>query len=253
MPLSRRTLSRRASCLACSSERLSHGLRRSPERAKSNAEGRRTTFHSACSTGTTEEGARNVEVFAKASDGSTHKPEDSLRGIASPITSQREADRQPVSHRAGLGMLELIDSGRMLPLRVLGFSAVVWLPLAAGAQPAPTVPVLIDCAGEAVSRPATIQISCADGGILVSDIRWTSWDGNGAKGQGNLVVNSCIYTGGPSCVEGQTMSYAASLSLTRPASGDGITALTELKLRFRDAGPAGLRSGTYRIEHQRRP
>jgi hypothetical protein len=76
---------------------------------------------------------------------------------------------------------------------------------------------------------------------------------NGAKGTGNLVVNSCIYKGGASCVEGQTMSYPATLSLGRPASGDGITALTELTLRFSDQGPAGLNSGSYRINNPRLP
>jgi hypothetical protein len=141
----------------------------------------------------------------------------------------------------------------MLTRRALLLSAVVSLPLAATAEPSPGQRVLISCAGQAVIRPSAIQISCADGGIMVSEIRWTRWDANGAKGQGNLVVNSCIYKGGPSCVEGQTMSYPAALSLSRPASGEGITALTELKLRFTDQGPAGLRSGTYRLDNPLRP
>jgi len=49
------------------------------------------------------------------------------------------------------------------------------------------------------------------------------------------------------------MSYPTALSLGRPASGDGITVLSELKLRFRDQGPAGLTSGSYRLDNQRRP
>ena len=141
----------------------------------------------------------------------------------------------------------------MVPRRVLLLGAVAALALAPKALANPSQPVLIDCAGQGVSRPSAIQISCADGGIMVSEIRWSRWDANGAKGQGNLVVNSCIYKGGPSCVEGQTMSYPAALSLTRAASGEGITALTELRLRFSDQGPAGLGSGTYRLENQRRP
>ena len=137
--------------------------------------------------------------------------------------------------------------------RALVLSVVASLAPSALAQPAARPPVLIDCAGQGVSRPSSIQISCADGGILVSDIRWNLWDANGAKGEGTLVVNSCIYKGGPSCVEGQTMSYPAALSLGRPASGERITALTELKLRFNDQGPAGLRSGSYRLDNQLRP
>lgn len=141
----------------------------------------------------------------------------------------------------------------MFARHALLLSAVACLPVAPKALANPAQPVLIDCAGAGVSRPSAIQISCADGGIMVSEIRWSRWDANGAKGEGNLVVNSCIYKGGPSCVEGQTMSYPAALSLTRPASGEGITALTELKLRFSDQGPAGLRTGTYRLDNQRRP
>jgi hypothetical protein len=141
----------------------------------------------------------------------------------------------------------------MFARHALLLSAVALIAPAALAEPPSTQPVLIDCAGKGVSRPQAIQISCADGGIMVSDIRWTRWDMNGAKGTGNLVVNSCIYKGGPSCVEGQTMSYAATLSLGRPASGEGITALTELRLRFSDQGPAGLTSGSYRIDNPRRP
>ncbi|WP_398327221.1 hypothetical protein [Vulcanococcus sp.] len=141
----------------------------------------------------------------------------------------------------------------MFAQRALLLSAAALLSPAAFAEPSSPQPVLLDCAGKGLSRPRAIQISCADGGILVSDIRWSRWDMNGAKGTGNLVVNSCIYKGGPSCVEGQTMSYPATLSLGRPASGEGITALTELRLRFTDQGPAGLSSGSYRIDNPRRP
>jgi hypothetical protein len=143
---------------------------------------------------------------------------------------------------------------RAMPARLaVVLTALALVAPAALAEPGSPQPVLIDCAGKGVSRPSAIQISCADGGIMVSDIRWSRWDMNGAKGTGNLVVNSCIYKGGPSCVEGQTMSYPAALSLGRPASGEGITLLSELKLRFRDQGPAGLTSGSYRLDNQRRP
>jgi len=141
-----------------------------------------------------------------------------------------------------------------MPARyVLLLSAIALMAPAALAEPSSPQPVVIDCAGKGVSRPTAIQISCADGGIMVSGIRWSRWDVNGAKGTGNLVVNSCIYKGGPSCVEGQTMSYPATLSLGRPASGEGITVRSELKLRFSDQGPAGLSSGSYRLDNQRRP
>ena len=120
-----------------------------------------------------------------------------------------------------------------------------------GAQAAQ--PVVINCAGAPESRPSSIQFGCATGSVMLSNLRWNSWTMNGAMGQGNLVVNSCIYKGGPTCMEGQTMTYPANVILGRPASGEGLTALTEVRLRFTDGGPAGLWSGSYRLDNPLRP
>ena len=120
-----------------------------------------------------------------------------------------------------------------------------------GAQAAE--PVVINCAGAPESRPSSIQFGCATGSVMLSNLRWNSWTMNGAMGQGNLVVNSCIYKGGPTCMEGQTMTYPANVILGRPASGEGLTALTEVRLRFTDGGPAGLWSGSYRLDNPLRP
>ena len=149
---------------------------------------------------------------------------------------------------------ELSWHSRMLDHRwILLLAAAGLIPLTVHAGPAvPGAPVVISCDGQSERRPASLQIGCATGSVMVSNIHWSRWDRNGARGRGTLVVNSCIYKGGPTCVEGQTMSYPASLSLGRPASGPGITALTELKLVFSDGGPAGLWSGTYRLNNTRR-
>jgi len=114
-------------------------------------------------------------------------------------------------------------------------------------------PVVINCAGAQERRPTSIQFGCATGSVMLANLRWSSWDANGAMGQGDLVVNSCIYKGGPSCVEGQTMTYPANVILGRPASGPGITSLSEVRLRFTDGGPAGLWGGTYRLDNPLRP
>lgn len=120
-----------------------------------------------------------------------------------------------------------------------------------GAQAAE--PVVINCAGTPESRPSSIQFGCATGSVILSNLRWSSWTLNKAMGQGDLVVNSCIYKGGPTCMEGQTMTYPANVILGRPASGEGLTALTEVRLRFTDGGPAGLWAGTYRLDTPLRP
>ena len=125
--------------------------------------------------------------------------------------------------------------------------------LAAPATAAPE-PKLVDCAGRGVVKPESIQIGCATGSVMISGIRWSRWEMNDATGEGDLVVNSCIYNGGPICVEGKTTSYPAAISLGRQASGPGITVFTEVELTFKDQGPAALNRGVYRIDNPlRRP
>ena len=138
-------------------------------------------------------------------------------------------------------------------LRSTPFLLLTAVNLAVTPAQAEPSPVLIDCAGQGVVKPASIQIGCATGSVLISDLSWSSWSMNEAKGRGTLVVNSCIYAGGPTCVEGKTTAYSAQISLGRQASGPGITAFSKVNLRFTDAGPAGLSSGSYILDRPLKP
>lgn len=121
--------------------------------------------------------------------------------------------------------------------------------LVAPAVAAPSDPSIVDCAGALVSKPKTISISCADGGVSINKIRWSSWTMNGAKGRGTLVVNSCIYTGGPACVDGKTDSYQATITLGGLASGPGVDVFSQVDLAFPKGGPAGLAAGSYTLDN----
>ncbi len=136
------------------------------------------------------------------------------------------------------------------PTLMLRFAPLLLLAagLAAPATAAPQ-PVLVDCQGRGVVKPESIQIGCATGSVLISGIRWTRWDLNTARGEGELVVNSCIYNGGPICVEGKTTSYPAQISLAGQASGPGITVFSEVRLTFKNQGPAALNRGVYKIDN----
>ena len=136
----------------------------------------------------------------------------------------------------------------LVPSVLIAISAALQAPQVHAADP-----VVINCAGKQERRPSNIQFGCATGSVMLANLRWSRWDANGAMGQGDLVVNSCIYKGGPSCVEGQTMTYPANVILGRPASGPDITSLSEVRLRFTDGGPAGLWGGTYRLDNPLRP
>lgn len=88
--------------------------------------------------------------------------------------------------------------------------------------------------------------------MLISDITWSSWTLSEASGRGALMVNSCSYTGGPTCVESHSSHYPAEISLERQASGSGITVFSAMNLRFIDAGPASLSRGTYILDRPKR-
>ena len=47
-------------------------------------------------------------------------------------------------------------------------------------------------------RPRTILLTCADGGWLVTEIKWNSWTPNGADGVGTYSENQCD----PDCASG---------------------------------------------------
>ena len=40
-----------------------------------------------------------------------------------------------------------------------------------------------------VQRPEQIMLTCADGGMVVTDIKWQSWDAKGATGTGTYSQN----------------------------------------------------------------
>ena len=99
----------------------------------------------------------------------------------------------------------------------------------AGGQAAPTSPpapspVVYDCAGHPQARPASITLACADAGIVLTRITWSSWSANGARGTGQLSVNDCQ----PTCAAGKFVSTPTSITLSRPRTGSGTPYFTHL-------------------------
>ncbi|MGY2063509.1 hypothetical protein ACW9HQ_52165, partial [Nocardia gipuzkoensis] len=52
-----------------------------------------------------------------------------------------------------------------------------------------------DCGSQRQTRPASITITCADANHSISDISWSSWTGDSARGSGTEHRNRCE----PSC------------------------------------------------------
>jgi hypothetical protein len=61
-----------------------------------------------------------------------------------------------------------------------------------------------------VQRPEQIMLTCADGGMIVTDIKWQSWNSEEAVGSGTYSQNMCD----PSCAEGKRVDVPARLKLS---------------------------------------
>ena len=66
-------------------------------------------------------------------------------------------------------------------------------------------------------KPESITITCADGGIYVEKIRWSSWSQEGATGIGIFSENLCE----PSCAEGQRVEAPVILRLSNLSEQNG--------------------------------
>ena len=59
-------------------------------------------------------------------------------------------------------------------------------------------------------KPAAITITCADGGIFVEKIQWSTWSKEGATGMGIYSENLCE----PNCAEGERVTAPVKLTLS---------------------------------------
>ena len=63
--------------------------------------------------------------------------------------------------------------------------------------------VVLDCNSKPVVAPSTFTIACADAGMGVQNLRWTSWTPKLASGYGTFWEKDCK----PNCAEGHFHSY----------------------------------------------
>lgn len=62
-----------------------------------------------------------------------------------------------------------------------------------------------------VQKPDAITLTCADGGIYIDKIDWSSWNATGARGTGTYNVNTCD----PSCADGSYLRVKVDLTLSK--------------------------------------
>jgi hypothetical protein len=61
-------------------------------------------------------------------------------------------------------------------------------------------------------KPDGITLACADGGIYVDGITWSSWGGNSVEGVGIFHRNLCE----PSCAEGSYIEVPVKVTISEP-------------------------------------
>jgi len=79
-------------------------------------------------------------------------------------------------------------------------------------------------------KPKAITLTCADGGLYVDEITWTTWDKTGATGTGTFYQNLCE----PSCAEGEQVSAPVEITLTDLSARKGKNYLRTLDIFTQD-------------------
>ena len=77
-----------------------------------------------------------------------------------------------------------------------------------------------------VQRPEQIMLTCADGGMIVTDIKWQVWETNGATGSGIYSQNMCE----PSCAEGKRVDTPVRVKLSELFEYKGRNVLRTLDI-----------------------
>jgi hypothetical protein len=107
--------------------------------------------------------------------------------------------------------------------------------------------VVADCAGPApflLSRePASIILACADSGIGIQDLNWTSWTASTATGSGLLWENLCT----PSCADGAYGHYPVTVTLTTVADSAKGAWFSRLALTWDGSRPANQTPDSYQL------
>ena len=78
-----------------------------------------------------------------------------------------------------------------------------------------------------VQQPEEIMLTCADGGMIVTDIKWQSWNTIEAIGSGTYSQNMCE----PSCAEGKRVEVPVRLRLSELFEYKGRNVLRNLDIK----------------------
>ena len=115
-----------------------------------------------------------------------------------------------------------------LPLGVAGVLAASSPVGATAAVHTATTPRILNCQHQAVTRPASFIISCADANSYLQQMTWKSWGAKSARASGKYTMNSCT----PNCAAGKFVSYPATVTLSAPKTVAGKRWFTILHVSY---------------------
>ena len=78
-----------------------------------------------------------------------------------------------------------------------------------------------------VQRPEQIMLTCADGGMIVTDIKWQTWNTKEAIGIGTYSQNMCE----PNCAQGKRVEVPVRLRLSELFEYKGRNVLKNLDIK----------------------
>ena len=79
-------------------------------------------------------------------------------------------------------------------------------------------------------KPSVILKFCADAGVGIGQIEWTSWSAEGGRGTGTYEINDCA----PTCVEGKRHYSDVEIILSKIKTIDDKKALTFISITTKD-------------------
>jgi hypothetical protein len=130
---------------------------------------------------------------------------------------------------------------------LIAVAATVSVAAAAAALPASAAArtYMPDCQSKLRFQPRSVTVFCADAGMVVRRVDWTSWGDDRARGDSRRAfVNDCE----PSCADGTFHRYHAQLLLRRPRTcSNGRRAFTRMRVSFVGRKWSGPRSFTQRL------
>jgi hypothetical protein len=98
------------------------------------------------------------------------------------------------------------------PFRTFGLVIGLAIALGVTAAQAEARTFYPNCTGKLQYKPRSITVFCADAGMIVSRISWSSWGEREARGRSSRAsVNECD----PNCAQGKTQRFTVGLRLWR--------------------------------------